>query len=258
MESELKVKLINYTSEPEKLIASAAKMCYSQVGIDSIEKKLDEESTKKFINMLMSIGHESPIEHITFTFAVEGISRTLSHQLVRHRIGSSYSQQSQRYVKLEQFEYVIPPSIKQDDKAKELFIRAMEEDQKYYNEISALLYEKHLKDLQSQGLSIKDAESKAEKMSIEDARYIFPNACETKIVLTMNARALFNFFKQRCCNRAQWEIRNLATQMYKLVYKVAPTLFNYTGPSCVYGNCPEGKMSCGKMNEVRKKFMDMR
>ena len=133
----------------------------------------------------------------------------------------------------------------------------MEQDQKDYDEISNILYKKHFKELQEQGLDIKVAKSKAEKMSIEDARYIFPNACETKIVFTMNARALFNFFKHRCCNRAQWEIRNLSIEMYKLVKEVAPSLFKYSGPNCLYDICPEGKMSCGKMQEVREKFRNM-
>ncbi|MEW9124959.1 MAG: FAD-dependent thymidylate synthase [Thermotaleaceae bacterium] len=249
----LKVELLRYTPDGEKLVASAAKLCYSPVGIGEIEDGLDEEKVNSFLTHLMDLGHESPIEHVSFTFGVEGISRTLTHQLVRHRI-ASYSQQSQRYVKLSQFEYILPPNINGNEKAKALFIKAMEEDQKYYNEISSLLFDEHYNKYIGEGLNEKQAKQKAEKEAIEDARYIFPNACETKIVFTMNTRSLLNFFRLRCCNRAQWEIRELATQMLKEVKKVYPILFKNAGPGCVGGACPEGKMTCGKIVEVREKF----
>ena len=100
----------------------------------------------------------------------------------------------------------------------------------------------------------KQAKSQAEKRAIEDARFVLPNACETKMVCTFNARSLQNFFALRCCNRAQWEIRDVATQMLFLVRKVAPHLFANAGPGCLRGICPEGKMSCGKANEVRAFF----
>src|SRR5690606_33223118 len=176
----MKVELLRYTPDGEKLIASAAKLCYSPVGISSIEDNLDEKSTNKFLNMLMNLGHESPIEHISFTFGIEGVSRSLTHQLVRHRI-ASYSQQSQRYVKLDQFEYVIPPSIEGNEEAKKLFIEAMEKDQEYYNRLSEILFNENYKRLLAEGLEDKEARLKAEKEAIEDARYVFPNACETKI-----------------------------------------------------------------------------
>lgn len=249
----LKVELLRYTPDGEKLVASAAKLCYSPVGISEIEDGLDEEKVNSFLTHLIDLGHESPIEHVSFTFGVEGISRTLTHQLVRHRI-ASYSQQSQRYVKLSQFEYILPPNINDNEKAKALFIKAMEEDQRYYNEISSLLFEDHYNRYISEGISEKQAKQKAEKEAIEDARYIFPNACETKIVFTMNTRSLLNFFRLRCCNRAQWEIRELAIQMLKEVKKVYPILFKNAGPGCVGGPCPEGKMTCGKIIEVREKF----
>ncbi|NLY77203.1 MAG: FAD-dependent thymidylate synthase [Tissierellia bacterium] len=252
----MKVELLRYTPDGEKLVASAAKLCYSPVGISDIEENLDDEEVSKFLNVLVSLGHESPIEHVTFTFAVEGVSRTLTHQLVRHRL-ASYSQQSQRYVKLEQFEYVIPPSIEKDERAKRLFIEAMEKDQEYYNEITQILYESNLRELLKSEKSEKEARLKAEKIAIEDARYVFPNACETKIVFTMNTRSLLNFFRLRCCNRAQWEIRSLATEMLKLVKGVYPTLFKKAGPACVSGPCPEGKMTCGKIEEVREKFKNL-
>jgi len=252
----MKVELLRYTPDGEKLVASAAKLCYSAVGIDDIEENLTEENVQKFLDMLMNLGHESPIEHVTFTFAAEGVSRTLTHQLVRHRI-ASYSQQSQRYVKLEQFEYVIPPSVEKDERAKKLFEEAMKKDQEYYNKITEILYENNLKELLIKGIDEKRAHHKAEKMAIEDARYVFPNACETKIVFTMNARSLMNFFRLRCCNRAQWEIRNLAVEMLRLVKGVYPTLFKNAGPSCIIGPCPEGEMTCGNIKEVREIFRNL-
>lgn len=243
----LKVRLLEHTPNPERVIAQAAKLCYSSVGVDEIETNLDKDKVEKFLNMLMSYGHESPIEHVSFTFAAEGISRSLSHQLVRHRI-ASYSQQSQRYVKLDQFEYIIPPEIAKNEEAKTLFQKSMEDSQRSYNEIVKLLEEGYLE----RGIT----KSFAEKKAIEDARYVFPNACETKIVFTMNARSLMNFFRHRCCNRAQWEIRNLADAMLIEVKKVAPILFRYSGPSCINNACPEGKMSCGNIESVRKKYKE--
>lgn len=250
----MKVELIRYTPEPEKLVAAAAKLCYSKVGIDGILEGLDESKTEKFLSMLMDLGHESPIEHVSFTFGVEGISRVLSHQLVRHRIGCSYSQQSQRYVKLDQFEYIIPPQIKAIDEARELFIDAMKRDQEVYDRLVEVLYKQNYKKYIDEGKTEKQAAQMAEKASIEDARYVFPNACETKIVFTMSARALFNFFRMRCCERAQWEIREMATEMLKKVKEVAPILFKHAGPGCLNGPCPEGSMSCGKMIEIRERF----
>ncbi|MCK9217497.1 MAG: FAD-dependent thymidylate synthase [Firmicutes bacterium] len=253
----MKVELIRYTPEPEKVIAAAAKLCYSKTGVDGILDDLDDKKTKKFLNILMDLGHESPIEHVYFTFGVEGVSRVLTHQLVRHRIGCSYSQQSQRYVKLEQFEYVIPPQIKENKEAKDIFIKAMEEDQRHYDEIVEILYANNLNRLLSEGKSDKLAKQTAEKTSIEDARYVFPNACETKIVFTMSARALHHFFRLRACERAQWEIRDLATEMIRQVKSVAPILFKNAGPECIIGECPEGTMSCGKMNQIREKFNNL-
>lgn len=243
---KLKVKLLEYTRNPEKVIASAAKLCYSAVGIDEIESNLEEEKTAKFINMLVSVGHESPVEHVSFTFAVEGVSRTLTHQLVRHRI-ASYSQQSQRYVRLNQFEYIIPPEIENDENAKKIYIDSMQNCQKSYNELTEILKKKYILN----GMKTADSEKKA----IEDARYVFPNACETKIIVTMNARSLMNFFKHRCCLRAQWEIRQLADEMLKQVREVAPILFRYSGPSCVNGACPEGQMKCGKAAQMKDKYI---
>ena len=152
----------------------------------------------------------------------------------------------------------MPPAIENNKEAKELFEQAMDEDQKYYDKITNILFEEHYKKYIELEFTEKEAKSKAEKDSIEDARYIFPNACETKIVFTMNARSLLNFFKLRCCNRAQWEIRELAIQMLKEVKNIYPTLFKNAGPSCIGNPCPEGKMTCGKIIEVREKFENLK
>jgi len=247
----MNVELIAYTPDPERIVASAAKLCYSSSGVCEIKENLSNESTEKFIKNLLAMGHTSPIEHVSFTFAIEGISRVLSHQLVRHRL-ASYSQQSQRYVALNQFEYIIPPSIEKNEKAKMIFEQTMESDQKAYDDLVNILKPRLYDEEIKSGKTEKAAVREAEKRAIEDARFVFPNACETKIVVTMNARSLYNFFEHRCCNRAQWEIRALAFDMLKLVKEVAPTLFSNAGPACVDGGCPEGKMSCGKMNEVRE------
>ena len=252
----MKVKLLAHTPEPEKVVSMAAKLCYSKVGVEGIEENLTDEKIESFLKMLTDIGHESPLEHVSFTFGVEGISRACSHQIVRHRI-ASYSQQSQRYVKLDQFEYIIPPEIEKSEEAKKIFIEAMERDQKDYDRIVDILSEKHKKEFMEEGKSEKEATRLAEKKAIEDARYVFPNACETKIVMTMNVRSLYNFFDHRCCERAQWEIREMATQMLKEVKKVAPIMFRKCGPKCVKGPCPEGKMTCGKVVEIREKFKNL-
>lgn len=249
----MKVEIIAHTPQPELVIAQSAKLCYSQVGVEEIAEKLTEENTTKFIKMLMGLSHQSPLEHASFTFAVEGISRTLSHQLVRHRI-ASYSQQSQRYVKLEHFEYIIPPEIEKDEEAKEIFIEAMKRDQESYQKLTDILITNKSKKLIEDGISENEARKKVEKSCIEDARYVFPNACETKIVFTMNVRTLLHFFELRCCDRAQWEIRELATEMLKKCKVISPVLFENAGPVCVDGACREGQMSCGNAVERREFF----
>lgn len=246
-----KVTLITHTPLPERSIAAAAKLCYSPSNIDTILDGLSEEKTASFVEMLSEIGHESPIEHASFTFGIEGVSRALLAQITRHRM-ASFSVQSQRYVMEKQFEYVIPPEIEAEPEAKELFIKEMENDQKVYEQLTDILRDKHYKLFLQQGMDEKAAARSAEKKAIEDARFVLPNACDTKMILTMNARSLMNFFKHRCCNRAQWEIREVAYQMLALVKDVAPNLFKNAGPSCLNAPCPEGKMSCGKMLEIRK------
>ena len=236
-EAVLNVVLLRHTPEPEEVVAMAAKLCYSPSGVDELKQKIEAKDQAAFVEKLATIGHLSPIEHVSFSFGIEGISRACSHQLVRHRV-ASYSQQSQRYVKEEQFDYVIPPSIKQDPTLAREFERCMDEAQANYTKVLRRLEELGLKGEAGQ----------------QDARYLLPNAAETKIVVTMNARELLHFFRVRTCNRAQWEIRIMAEKMLELVKQVAPTIFGKSGPGCLYAACPEGKMTCGKIEEVRKKY----
>lgn len=249
----MKVTLLAYTPDPELTVASAARLCYSAATIDDVREKLTPEKTAAFVDMLSEIGHESPIEHASFTFGIEGVSRALLAQITRHRI-ASFSVQSQRYVKEAQFEYVLPPEIAADPEALKVFNEAMQKDQEYYDRIADILKDKHKAEMIKNGMDEKSAERAAEKKAIEDARFVLPNACDTKMIVTMNARSLHNFFRHRCCNRAQWEIREVATEMLRLCREVAPNLFKNAGPSCLTGPCPEGKMSCGKITEMREKF----
>jgi len=233
METKLKVKLLRYTSDPEDLIATAARLCYSKADIDELFEKMTHEKSVDLLKKLIELGHESPTEHAIFTFAIEGVSRALTHQLVRHRI-ASYSQQSQRYVKGSDFKYIIPPSIKKNKQAKDKFEKLMQLLAKEYDEFNKIAPN-------------------------EDARFVLPNAAETKIIVTMNARSLKNFFIRRCCERAQWEIRTLADEMLKLCRKVAPNLFGNIGPNCYYlGYCTEGKMTCGKAEEIKEKYKNLK
>lgn len=254
----MKVTLISHTPEPEKLAATAAKLCYSGSDIESLRDGLTDDKIKDYIKMLVSIGHESVMEHVSFTFGIEGISRACSHQLVRHRI-ASYSQKSQRYVSENGFEFITPPAIKAVPEAEAEYMKMISGITESYRKIADLLTGYHKNNLMNDGIDEKTALSKARKTANEDARFILPNACETKIVVTMNVRSLLNFFRHRCCNRAQWEIRAVADEMLKLCLETAPNIFFNAGASCVSeGRCPEGKMSCGKMAEVRKKFADLR
>ena len=215
----IKVKLMKYTAEPERTVAMAARLCYSPAGAEELSEKMTDEQVTKLVEKIISMGHASTMEHVTFTFAIEGISRVLTHQLVRHRI-ASYSQQSQRYVSEHDFEYILPPSIAENDEAKAKFENLMHTIRQTYDELVAMDVPK------------------------EDARYVLTNATETKIIATFNARSLMNFFKLRCCTRAQWEIRKLANLMLKEVSKVAPNIFDDAGATCKKGYCLEGKMSC--------------
>ena len=249
----LKVTLLEHTPQPERLVAAAAKLCYSSSDIDGLMEGLTAEKTEAFLEKLMSFSHESPIEHVSFTFGIEGVSRALLAQITRHRL-ASYSVKSQRYVTEHQFQYVTPPAIEGNPEAKALFVDTMETLQKRYNQLADLLEETHYRALLQNGVPEKKARAQAEKKAIEDARFVLPNACETKMLVTMNARSLYNFFRLRCCMRAQWEIRELATQMLRLCREAAPVLFANAGPSCVGGSCSEGGMSCGQAAQMHEKF----
>lgn len=250
------VTLLTYTPLPELNVASAAKLCYSPSSISTIRDGMTDEKVSSFVDMLSEIGHESPIEHAVFTFGIEGVSRSFLAQITRHRI-ASFSVQSQRYVSEAMFEYVVPPEIENIPEAKAEYIKAMEEDQEHYNHLTDILTEKHYKDMINSGMEEKTAKKNATKKAIEDARFVLPNACNTKMICTMNARSLKNFFAHRCCNRAQWEIKEVACQMLKLVLEVAPHLFSKCGPRCLFGKCPEGKMCCGKQKEVKEYFYNL-
>ena len=247
------VQLIAHTNDPEKTIAAAAKLCYSDAHIETLLDGLTPEKTEAFLQRLNDVGHASPIEHASFTFGIEGVSRTFLAQVTRHRIGS-FSVQSQRYVRLDDFRYVVPPEIEAIPEAKAAFLESMNEDAKRYLDLAHKLEEGHTARLMAEGMPEKAARAKASKQANEDARFVLPNACETKMVVTMNARSLQNFFHLRCCSRAQWEIRQLAEEMLRLVYPVAPHIFAKAGPACVSGPCPEGKMCCGRTAEVRARY----
>lgn len=249
----MKVTLLAYTPDPERTVAAAAKLCYSPSSIGTVLDGLTDEKTAAFLDRLADYGHESPIEHVSFTFGIEGVSRSLLAQITRHRI-ASYSVQSQRYVSENSFEFVTPPEIDAIPEAREEFLQAMKDCQKHYNRLAEILTQKHTETLMAQGKDEKSASFAARKQANEDARFVLPNACDTKLICTFNARSLKNFFAHRCCNRAQWEIRALAVEMLRLVKGVAPHLFAHAGPPCLNGPCPEGKMTCGRMAEVRESF----
>lgn len=221
----MKVLLLSYTKDAEALCATAAKTCYSQGAPSVIRTKVTEDKAGKLIEDVVGMGHHSVIEHAYYTFSLEGVSRALTHQLVRHRI-ASYSQQSQRYVNMLKAEYVVPKSVEEDPEAKRVFEQAMEQAWESYQRL-------------------------AERVPVEDARYVLPNACESNIMVTMNARELMHFFSLRCCERAQWEIRAVAEEMLRLVQQVSPQIFKDAGPPCVRGPCPEGKLSCGRPRRKR-------
>ena len=228
-EDKIKVVLLSHTIDPEQNVVAAIRQCYSAVGAEELKEKTSAETRDRLVNQVVESGHTSTVEHAVFTFAIEGISRACSHQLVRHRV-ASYSQQSQRYVDLSKSElgYIVPPEIKNDKKLLEKYQKVMDLIENEYRELVKV--------------GVKP----------EDARYVLPNACQTKIVVTMNARSLLNFFRERCCLRAQWEIRILANLMLAEVKKVAPKIFENAGASCVSeGICWEGNMSCGLWKTIK-------
>lgn len=249
----MKCKLITHTPDAEKLVAEAAKLCYAKSDIDTLDKNLTPDKVESFLKMLGDLGHESPVEHASFTFAIEGVSRALLAQITRHRI-ASFSVQSQRYVSKCDFSYIMPPEIEAIPEAKEEFIKAMEEDAAHYESLREKLVARHYNTNITAGMSEAEAKKAAEKKANEDARFVLPNACDTRIIMTMNVRSLQNFFRLRCCYRAQWEIRALAVEMLKQCREVCPLLFAKAGPACLYGACSEGAYSCGRAAEVRKEL----
>ncbi len=229
----LEVTLIRHTPFPEETVALAARLCYSKARISDLSDRISSKDQSEFISRLMNMGHESVLEHVSFTFGVEGVSRVLLAQLTRHRI-ASFSVQSQRYVSYEKgFGYILPPAIEA------LGPEAAEEYDRQMNQIESW-YTGWQKKLGASG-----------EKSNEDARFVLPNACETRILMTMNVRELRHFFSLRMCSRAQWEIRYMAEQMHRLCMEAAPDLFADAGPACLRGKCPEGEKSCGMQSEKR-------
>ena len=221
------VRLIASTPDAQRLVAAAARNCYSGKGPSKLLDEMD--NVNELLERVASMGHASLWEHAGYTFTLENVSRALLAEITRHRI-ASFSVKSQRYVKEKQFDHVCPPTVKADGEADSVFQKAMEAAGEAYR---ALL---------ERGIPP------------EDARFVLPNACCTHIVVTMNARELLHFFELRCCNRAQWEIRSVAEQMLALVRAEAPLLFAKAGPSCVWGACGEGPLSCGQAEAVRKRM----
>lgn len=217
----MNVELLQYPENPERAVATAARLCYAPVGAAELMETMPPERVKSVLSTIMKSGHFSTLEHVSYTFAVDGVSRALTHQLVRHRL-ASFNQQSQRYVKFSDgVETVKPHTVEENEEASRVFDEAIE--------------------------AVIEGYQKLLNMGIpaEDARYLLPNAAETKIVITMNIRELLHFFSLRCCNRAQWEIREMAHKMLELVRPTAPYIFMDAGAPCIRGNCPEGKMTCG-------------
>ena len=233
------VRLIAHTPDPLSVCALAARVCYSALPYDGLKEKVHTEDQAAFLKGVIRSGHLSVLEHASFTFYVEGVSRALLAQLTRHRI-ASFSVQSQRYVSLkDRFSCVVPPRISALGPEKEAeYLKQMETIGRWYEEWQEAF----------------DNDSSAN----EDARFVLPNACATRLVMTMNARELRHFFSLRCCERAQWEIRSLATRMLALCREAAPVLFDDAGPSCLTGPCPEGSRSCGRMPEIREQFKNLK
>ena len=229
-----KVQLVRHTATPEALTALGARLCYAGGDIDSLLASIEQKDQAAFVEKIMSMGHESVLEHVSFTFLAEGVSRVLLAQLTRHRI-ASFSVQSQRYVSYASgFGYIIPPAIEE------------------LGEDAVAEYEAQMAQMQSWYENWQQRLGAAGEKSNEDARFVLPNACETRVLLTMNARELRHFFALRMCSRAQWEIRQMAGSMFEQCLEVAPAMFRDAGPGCLRGACPEGAKSCGKAKEIRQ------
>ncbi len=227
-----KVTLLSHTPEPERAVAAAGRLCYSSSTAAELRERMTDAEVERLIDILVGSGHHSALEHASFTFGIDGISRACSHQLVRHRL-ASYSQQSQRYVRFDgEGGFIVPPKIAADPEAAAVFEQAMDAARQAYERLVELGGERGL-----------------EKETVqEDARFVLPNAAETRIVMTMNARELRHFIRIRSCRRAQWEINALAWRVRYLLLRTAPLLFQKSGPDCLFGKCQEGKrMFCGKV-----------
>ena len=215
------VELLYHTPDPERAIATAARLCYAPVGAAELMETMPEDRVRSVLSTVIKSGHLSTLEHASYTFAVDGVSRALTHQLVRHRI-ASFNQQSQRYVKFTDGVPVVKPgTVAANEEAGRIFDETVDAIEAAYARLLEL------------------------GIPAEDARYLLPNAAESKIVITMNVRELLHFFELRCCNRAQWEIREMAHRMLELARPTAPYIFMDAGAGCVRGACPEGKMTCG-------------
>ena len=230
--SEMKVVLVRHTLSPEEVVALGARLCYSKARVDDLLERVEAKDQTDFVHKIMSMGHDSVLEHASFTFGIEGVSRTLLAQITRHRV-ASFSVQSQRYVSYESgFGYIVPPKIEAlGEAAVAEFEQQMATIHQWYTD-----WQKKL------GIG---------EGGNEDARFVLPGACETRMMVTMNVRELRHFFSLRMCSRAQWEIRALAAEMHRLCMEVAPTLFENAGPGCLRGACPEGEKTCGKMLQIR-------
>lgn len=234
-EAKLKVMLLRATPDPDEIVALGARLCYAQADVDSLRERVEAADQRGYVERVMARGHLSVTEHASFTFAVEGVSRALLAQLTRHRI-ASFSVQSQRYVSMaEGFDYVVPPTVKAlGEDAEREFARQMDTMHAWYRGWQEKL-------------------GGAGESANQDARFVLPNAAATRLLVTMNARELMHFFELRCCNRAQWEIREMAWQMLAECRKAAPALFANAGPACLRGACPEGKNTCGRGDDVKKR-----
>ena len=230
--SEMKVALIRHTLSPEETVALGARLCYSKARVDDLLERVSSRDQTDFVSKIMGMGHDSVLEHASFTFGIEGVSRVLLAQITRHRL-ASFSVQSQRYVSYENgFGYIVPPKIEAlGEEAVAEFEAQMDQMHQWY-----VAWQEKLGTGEG---------------SNEDARFVLPGACETRMMVTMNVRELRHFFSLRMCSRAQWEIRELATRMHALCLEVAPALFENAGPGCLRGACPEGAKSCGKAAEIR-------
>lgn len=220
------VSLITSTPEPDRVVAAAARLCYSPVPASDLAREFTMEEAARLLKHLRRSGHLSPFEHASFVFAVDGISRACSHQLVRHRI-ASFSQQSQRYVRASRPDYVTPPSIAASKPLHKEYQRAIDALFALYGKFTA------------QGIPN------------EDARFLLPNAAVTHLVMSMNLRELIHISALRLCTNSQWEIRSLFRAVKDVLTRLDPFLGSLLQPRCEdLGYCPE-MHCCGRFPHKR-------